>query len=298
VLVAAVGCGYDTSATFNADGTVTVGLKFLLPKSLLQGGPNVTVHGFSDADINKSNAELASKYPGAKIIKVTEGDESGVLLMVPFKTEKDAFAFMTQPSKLSPSGVTSGTGSTIDVGNTGGLFVSAAHTASGQTDTYTFKTQAQPPESPSPGSQTTLTADELGSILTVTFSLTVPHEITSAPGALFTLDRRTAIWKLSLTQAQTLTATTGPNISLAGSATNRASGQNPVLLTGIGLAIAIAFFSAWLRQRGCTAARMSRRCRRRRLPRRRPTARRPSPRPPLGLDRRRTHHHRPLPRQG
>jgi hypothetical protein len=157
VLVAA-GCGYDTSATFNADGTVTVGLKFLLPKSLLQGGQNVTVHGFSDADVNKANTELASKYPGAKIIKVTEGDESSVLLTVPFKTETDAFAFMTQPSRLSPSGVASGTGSTIDVGNTGGLFVSAAHTTSGQTNTYTFKTQAQPAESPSPGSQTTLTA--------------------------------------------------------------------------------------------------------------------------------------------
>ena len=241
VLLAAVACGYDTSATFNADGTVTVGLKFLLPKSLLEGGPNVTVHGFSQADIDKANAELASKYPGAKITKVSEGDESGVALTVPFKTEKDAFAFLTQPSKLSPGDVTSSSSSSIDVGNTGGLFVSATHTTSGQSDTYTFKTQAQPPASPSPGSQITITPDELSSILSVTFSLTVPHEIASAPGALFTIDRRTAIWKLSLTQAQTLKATTGPAIALAGSASNRAVVQNPVLLTGIGLAIAIAF---------------------------------------------------------
>jgi len=241
IVLAAVACGYDTSATFNVDGTVTVGLKFLLPKSLLEGGPNVTVHGFSQADIDKANAELATKYPGAKITKVTEGDESGVALTVPFKTEKDAFAFLTQPSKLSPGDVSSGSSSSIDVGNTGGLFVSATHTTSGQADTYTFKTQAQPPASPSPGSQITITPDELGSILSVTFSLTVPHEITSAPGALFTIDRRTAIWKLSLTEAQTLTATTGPAIALAGSVSSRAVVQNPVLLTGIGLAIAVAF---------------------------------------------------------
>jgi hypothetical protein len=81
----------------------------------------------------------------------------------------------------------------------------------------------------------------LSSILSVTFSLTLPHEITSAPGALFTIDRRTAIWKLSLTEAQTLTATTGPAIALAGSVSSRAVVQNPVLLTGIGLAIAVAF---------------------------------------------------------
>ena len=241
VLVAAAGCGYDTSATFNADGTVTVGLKFLLPKAILDGGQNVTVSGFSQVDIDKANAELAAKYPGAKIAKVTEGEEAGVLLTVPFKTEKDAFAFLTEPSTLSPTGVTSGTGSTIDVGNTGGLFVSARHTTSGQSDVYTFKTQAQPAASPSPGSQQTLTADDLGSIFTVTFALTVPREITSAPGALFTLDRRTAIWKLSLTQAQTLTATTGPSVALAGSATSSVVGQGPILLTGLGLAIAIGF---------------------------------------------------------
>ena len=84
------------------------------------------------------------------------------------------------------------------MGNTGGLFVSATHTTSGQADTYTFKTQAQPTASPSPGSQPN-PADDLSAI-NRTFSLTVPHEITSAPGALFTQDRKTAVWELSLTR--------------------------------------------------------------------------------------------------
>src|SRR5712691_9361815 len=183
MLLAVAGCGYDVSATFNADGTVAVGLKFLLPKSLLTAGPSVTVTGFSDADIAKANREAAAKYPGAKVVKVAEGDQAGVLVTIPFKTEKDAFAFLTQPTNLNPTGVTSGAPSKIDVGNTGGLFVSATHTTSGQTDTYTFKTQAQPPASPSPGAQPN-PADDLSAIIRITFSLTVPHEITSAPGAL------------------------------------------------------------------------------------------------------------------
>jgi hypothetical protein len=254
LLLAVAGCGYDVSATFNADGTVGLGLKFLLPNSLLAGGQGLTVSGFSDADIAKANADLASKYPGSKVVKVTEGDQSGVLLTIPFKSEKDAFAFMTEPTKLNPSGATSGGSATIDVGNTGGLFVSATHTTSGQTDTYTFKTQAQPPASPSPGSQTLPTQD-LSSIIRITFSLTVPNEITSAPGALFTHDRKTAIWELSLTEAQTLTATTSSSVTLTGASLNASSGQSSALLIGVGLvAIALGFALAritpWLFVRG------------------------------------------------
>jgi hypothetical protein len=241
VLLAVAACGYDVSATFNADGTVGLGLKFLLPKSLLQGGEGLTVSGFSDADIAKANTELASKYPGAKVAKVTEGDQAGVLLTIPFKTEKDAFAFMTQPTTLNPTGAASGS-SNIDVGNTGGLFVSATHTTSGSTDTYTFKTQVQPPASPSPGSPANPAAD-LSSIIRITFSLTVPHEITSAPDALFTHDRKTAVWELSLTQAQTLTATTGSSATLAGS--NGSTGQSSAILIGVGLvAVALGFLLA------------------------------------------------------
>src|SRR6202162_5052278 len=187
-LLACMACGYDTSATFSADGSVTVGLKFLFPKSLMQSGSGVSVSGLSPADITKANADLGSKYPGAKIATVTEGDESGALLTVPFKTEKDAFAFMTQPSKLSPA--PSSGAPTINLANTGGLFLAAAHTTSGQSDTYTFTTQPQTVASPSPGSQDLLTRDVLSSVFTITFSLTVPHEITTAPGALFTQDRK------------------------------------------------------------------------------------------------------------
>jgi hypothetical protein len=253
MLLAAAGCGYDVSATFNADGTVGLGLKFLLPKSLLQGGQGVTVSGFSDADIAKANSELASKYPGAKVAKVTEGNQAGVLLTIPFKTEKDAFAFMTEPTKLNPAGAASGS-SNIDVGNTGGLFVSATHSASGQADTYTFKTQAQPPSSPSPGS-TSAGVDDLSSIIRITFSLTVPHEITSAPGALFTQDRKTAIWELSLTEAETLTATTSSSATLAGFAANAPAGQSSAILIGVGLAaialgFALAKITPWLFVRG------------------------------------------------
>jgi len=252
--LACLACGYETSATFHADGSVTVALKFLLPSALLQEGSGVSMQGFSQADIDRANAELAAKYPGGKIVQITEGDETGVLLTIPFKTEKDAFAFLTEPSTLSPSGTTSGAGSSIDVGNTGGLFVSATHTRSGQTDRYTFKTQASPLGSSSPGSQQALSGDELSAILNVTFSLTVPHEITSAPGALFTLDRRTAIWKLSLTKPQTLTATTESGFTFAGSASNDVLSQSAVLFTGLGLAIALGFilgmFTTWRVRRG------------------------------------------------
>ncbi len=256
MLLAAAGCGYDVSTTFNADGTVGVGLKFLLPKSLLTPGQGVTVTGFSDADIAKANTEAAAKYPGAKVVKVAEGDQAGVLVTIPFKTEKDAFAFLTQPTNLSPAKAASGSGSNIDVGNTGGLFVSATHTTSGSTDTYTFKTQVPPPASPSPG-QASIGADQLSSIIRITFSLSVPHEITSAPDALFTQDRKTAVWALSLSQAQTLTATTGTSTTLAGFAANGPSGQSSALLIGIGLAaIALGFglarITPWLFVHGPT----------------------------------------------
>jgi len=134
------------------------------------------------------------------------------------------------------------------------LFVSATHTTSGQADTYTFKTQAQPTASPSLGAQPNPT-DDLSAIIRITFSLTVPHEITSAPGALFTQDRKTAVWELSLSQTQTLTATTGSSATLAGFASNVPPGQSSAFLIGVGLvAIALGFLLAkvtpWLFVRG------------------------------------------------
>jgi len=238
VVLAGAGCGYDTSATFNSDGTVNVSLKFLFPKTLMEGG-STSVTGLSPADIDKANKELKSKYPGSKVTLVTEGDESGVLMAIPFKTEKDAFAFLTEPSKLKPS-ANSSSKPNINLANTGGLFASATHKTSGQTDIYTFTTQPAPQASPSPGTQELLTNDQLASVFTITFSLTVPHEISSAPGALFTHDRKTAVWKLSWTKAETLTATTGPGLALAGRVSNSGSGPSPLLLIALALA-AITF---------------------------------------------------------
>ena len=241
VVLAGAACGYDTSATFNADGTVNVTLKFLFPKTLMEGG-STSVSGLSPADIAKANAELKSKYPGAKVTLAAEGDESGVLMGIPFKNEKDAFAFLTEPSKLSPSGAVSGSKPNINLANTGGLFASATHTTSGQTDTFTFKTQPTPQPSPAPGTQELLSQEQLASVFTITFSVTVPHEITSAPGALFTHDRKTAIWKLSWTKAETLTATTGPGLALSGFASNAGSAPSTVLLIALALAaIAMGF---------------------------------------------------------
>jgi hypothetical protein len=239
MLLAGAACGYDTSASFNADGTVNVSLKFLFPKTLMEGGSGTTVTGLSPADIAKANAELKSKYPGANVTLVSQGDESGVLMTLPFKTEKEAFAFLTEPSKLSPA---SGSKANINLANTGGLFASATHTTSGETDTYTFKTQPSPQPSPSPGTQELLTPDQLASIFTITFALTVPHEITAAPGALFTHDRKTAIWKLAWTKSETLTATAGPGVALAGFVSNAGSGPSPAILIALALAaIAIGF---------------------------------------------------------
>jgi hypothetical protein len=251
VLLAAVACGYDTSASFNADGSVNVGLKFLFPTSLMQGSTSGSVSGFSPADITKANAALAAKYPGAKVSLVTEGEESGAAVMIPFKTEKDAFDFLTKPSQLNAAGATSGS-SSIDLSNTGGLFASVTHTTNGNNDTYTFKSQPPPAASPAAGSSSSpISADQFASIFSVTFSLAVPHEITSAPGALFTLDRKTAIWKMSLTKAETFTATTGPSLALAALNANGTPGQSSILVIGVALvAIALGFglgiFQPWL----------------------------------------------------
>jgi len=253
LLLAAAACGYDTSASFNADGSVNVGLKFLFPKSLMQSSSGATIGGLSPSDIAAANKSLQAKYPGAKISLVNEGDESGALVTIPFKTEKDAFAFLTQPSKLSPSAATSGASPTLNLSNTGGLFSAATHTTSGANDTYTFKTSPTPLPSPSPGSQQVITDDEVASIFVITFTLTLPHVITSAPGALFTLDRKTAIWKLSWTKPQTLTATTGPDVALAGF-TGGTTAPDYRLVIAVGFtALAVGFlvgmFAFWRTQR-------------------------------------------------
>jgi hypothetical protein len=217
LMLAAAACGYDASATFNPDGSVVVGLKFLFPKSLMNGSNGTSVSGLSPSDLRSANAQLQKKYPGGKVTAVTDGDETGAMVTVPFKTEKDAFAFLTQPSTLSPSGATSGSSLGLNLSNTGGMFKSARHTTSGSNDTYTFTTAPATQPTPSSGSQQVLTDDEVQSIFTITFAVTLPHVITSAPGALFTIDRKTATWKLHWTRSETLIATTGPDTALAGS---------------------------------------------------------------------------------
>jgi hypothetical protein len=235
MVLALAACGFDTSATFNADGSVTVGLKFLVPKSVIEPGSGVNVTGLSSSDIASAQARLQKQYPGAKVTRVTEGDETGVQATIPFKTEKDAFAFLTQPSRLSPSSTASGSGVGLDLSDTGGFFKTATHTTSGGSDTYTFTTQPLPTPTPKPGEQTIPGGDALvSSIFVINFALTVPHVITSAPGALFTLDRKTAIWKLSLTSPQTLTATTGPDTGLV---------ANVSALPDMRLVIAVAFIA-------------------------------------------------------
>ena len=241
IVVATAACGYDTSATFGSDGSVTVGLKFLFPKSLMSGTNGASVSGFSPSDIASANAKLQAKYPGGKVSVVTEGDESGALVTIPFKTEKDAFAFMTQPSKLSPAASSSSSGLSLNLSNTGGMFTSATHSTSGQSDTYTFKTAPAVQPSPSPGSQEVLTGDELASMFTVTFALTVPRVITSAQGALFSLDRKTAIWKLNWLHAQTLTATTGPDAGGLVSSISPVQGDVRVAIAVGFIAIAVGF---------------------------------------------------------
>jgi hypothetical protein len=95
-----------------------------------------------------------------------------------------------------------------------------------------------------------LPVDVLADLFTITFSLTVPHEITSATGALFTFDRKTAIWKVSLIHPQTLTATTGPGVSLTGFASNSVQGPNPALLllvalVAVTLGLVFGMFGPW-----------------------------------------------------
>jgi hypothetical protein len=247
VLVAAAGCGFDTSATFNSDGSVVVGLKFLFPKTLMTGSNGASISGFTPQEIASANAQLQKKYPGGKIMVVKEGDESGALITVPFKSEKEAFGFMTQPSTMSPSGATNGSGVGINLSNTGGLFKTATHSSSGGGDTYTFTTAPQPMPSPAPGEQQVISDDEIASIFVITFSLTVPHVITSAPGALFTIDRKTAIWKLSWTKAQTLTATTGPDTGLAASVSPLHDWRLVIAVGFIALAVGflVGMFISW-----------------------------------------------------
>lgn len=239
ILFAAAGCGYDTSATFNADGSVTIGLKLLFPKDLMQGSNSASISGFTPSDIASANTKLQAKYPGGKVTLVTEGDESGALITIPFKTEKDAFGFLTQPTQLTPSGATSGSGVSLNLSNTGGLFTSATHTTSGSSDTYTFKTAPQPMASPPPGQQQIISDKEVASIFVITFSLTVPNVITSAPGALFTIDRKTAIWKLSWTKAETLTATTGSDTGLVASVTPASNLRQTLVIGAIAVAVGI-----------------------------------------------------------
>jgi hypothetical protein len=239
ILGAAAACGVDSSTTFNGDGSVVVGLKFLFPKSLMNGSSGGSVSGFKPSDIAADNAKLQARYPGSKVVLVTEGDESGALVTVPFKTEKEAFAFLTQPSKLSPA-ASSSSKVGLNLSDTGGMFASATHTRSGRQDVYTFKTQPATQPSPSPGSQNVLTEDELAAIFTVTFALTVPQPITSADGALFSQDHRTAVWRLSWLHAQTLSATTGGQDTALTANVSPAQDLRLILAVGF-LAIAIGF---------------------------------------------------------
>ncbi|HET9780846.1 MAG TPA: hypothetical protein VFR33_03620 [Candidatus Dormibacteraeota bacterium] len=250
-ILAAAGCGYDASATFNADGSVTIGLKLLFPKDLMQGTNGASISGFTPADLSQATAELDKKYPGAKITTVTEGDESGALITVPFKTEKEAFDFLTAPSQLNPSGATSGTGVSLNLGNTGGLFTAASHTSSGGVETYSFTTAAQPVATPSPGSQQVISDSEIASIFTITFSLTVPNVITSAPGAVFTLDRKTAIWKLNWTKSETLTATTGSDTGLVAAVTPASDMRLTIAVAVVAIVagLLIGMFMPWRRMR-------------------------------------------------
>ena len=239
LLLTAAGCGYDTSATFSADGSVTIGLKLLFSKDLVQGANGASISGFRPSDLASASSALEEKYPGAKIVAVTQGDESGAALTIPFKTDKAAFDFMTAPPQLTPAGATSGTGVSLNLSDTGGLFTSATHTHACGVDTYTFTTAAQRMPSPSPGSQQVISDSELASIFTITFSLTVPREITSAPGAVFTLDRRTAIWKLNWSGGETITATTGPDTALVAAVTPAPDTRLAVAVGAIAIVIGV-----------------------------------------------------------
>ncbi|TMG59557.1 MAG: hypothetical protein E6H83_07500 [Chloroflexi bacterium] len=78
-------------------------------------------------------------------------------------------------------------------------------------------------------------------MFTVTFALTVPRVITSAQGALFSLDRKTAIWKLNWLHAQTLTATTGPDAGGLVSSISPVQGDVRVAIAVGFIAIAVGF---------------------------------------------------------
>ena len=216
-----------------------IGLKFLFPTSLMNGSSGGSVSGFAPSDIASDNAKLQAKYPGSKVSLVTEGDERGALVTIPFKTEKEAFAFLTQPSKLSPS-TPSSSKIGLNLSDTGGMFTAATHAKSGSTDTCTFKTAPTAQPKPTPGSQEVLTQDELASIFTVPFALTVPGAITSADGALFSQDRKTAIWKLSWLHSQTLVATTGGQDTALAASVSPVQDARLVIVVGF-IAIAAGF---------------------------------------------------------
>ena len=250
LLLLAAACGYDASATFNPDGSVTVGLKLLFPKDLMSGANGASISGFSPSDLSAADTKLQAQYPGAKITAVTDGDETGAQVTIPFQSEQDAFAFLTSPPQITPAGATSGSGVSLNLASTGGVFTSATHKAVGGVDTYMFTTATQPTPSPSPGQQQVISQSELASVFTVTFSLTVPREITSAPGAVFTLDRKTATWKLDWTKSETLTATTGPDTGLV-AAVAPATDDRFVgfIVAGILAGIAFGMFMPWRRMR-------------------------------------------------
>src|SRR2546428_10983237 len=83
-------------------------------------------------------------------------------------------------------------------------------------------------------------------MFTVTFALTVPRVITSAQGALFSLDRKTAIWKLNWLHAQTLTATTGPDAGGLVSSISPVQGDVRVAIAVGFIAIAVGFLLGML----------------------------------------------------
>ncbi len=83
---------------------MTVGLKFLFPKSLMDGANGATVTGMSPSDIAAANATLQSKYPGAKITVVTEGDEKGAQVAIPLRPRRKHLRFSPRPPSCPRQG--------------------------------------------------------------------------------------------------------------------------------------------------------------------------------------------------
>ena len=78
IVLSTAACGYDASATFNPDGSVAVGLKFLFPRSLMNGSNGTSVSGFTPSDIASAkvhatfvaNLRFAAEMLGAAGIKL------------------------------------------------------------------------------------------------------------------------------------------------------------------------------------------------------------------------------------